>query len=421
MAAFIYQAVIRLYGLAIRLAALFNAKASLWAAGRRRWRSRHRGMLEAKPPGKGPLVWVHCASLGEFEQGRPVIEGIRAALPEVQVLLTFFSPSGYEVRKNYEQASYVAYLPLDTPTAARDFLAIWKPALAVFIKYEFWLFHLQALHRANIPAFLVSALFRPEQLFFSPFGGPFRRAPGWFRHIFVQDEQSAALLRKHGLQNCSAAGDTRVDRVLQIAENAPAFPPVEAFCAEKPVLVAGSTWPEDEALLIPFLNEHLPEGWKAIIAPHQIRPAHIQALEEQLQGVVIRYSQAAGAELREARILLIDNVGMLSALYQYGRLAYIGGGFGAGIHNTLEPIAFGLPVIFGPKYEKFEEARYLVQSGGGFSIRNLRELKAAFDHLQPPVAHQAASEKARHYVLANQGASRQAVEAILMELMGAGG
>nr|HQU60794.1 glycosyltransferase N-terminal domain-containing protein [Saprospiraceae bacterium] len=320
---------------------------------------------------------------------------------------------GYEVRKNYSSADYVVYLPLDTPANARDFMAIWQPALAVFVKYEFWYFHLKALQQRGIPVFLVSALFRPGQLFFKPYGGPFRQLPGWFHHIFVQNESSGALLRAQGLRNFSVAGDTRIDRVLQIAVNAPAFPVIAAFKGDAPLLVAGSTWPEDEALLVPFLNDHLPKGWKAIIAPHQISDSHIQGLAKRLQGRVVRYSEATTSNLPEARILLIDNVGMLSALYQYGRLAYIGGGFGAGIHNTLEPIAFGLPVFFGPKYDKFEEARYLVQSGGGFSIRNLQELKAAFDQLIPETPYLAASEKARQYVLENQGASRKAVGALL--------
>ena len=410
---FIYLAAIQLYGLALQLAGLFNAKAGLWVAGRRQWRARHRALLEAKPRQGLPLVWVHCASLGEFEQGRPVIEGLKAARPEIQVLLTFFSPSGYEVRKNYSSADYVVYLPLDTPSNARDFMAIWQPALAVFVKYEFWYFHLKALQQRGIPVFLVSALFRPGQLFFKPYGGPFRQLPGWFHHIFVQNESSGALLRAQGLRNFSVAGDTRIDRVLQIAVNAHAFPVIAAFKGDAPLLVAGSTWPEDEALLVPFLNDHLPKGWKAIIAPHQISDSHIQGLAKRLQGRVVRYSEATTSNLPEARILLIDNVGMLSALYQYGRLAYIGGGFGAGIHNTLEPIAFGLPVFFGPKYDKFEEARYLVQSGGGFSIRNLQELKAAFDQLIPETPYLAASEKARQYVLENQGASRKAVGALL--------
>ncbi|MCB9276940.1 MAG: 3-deoxy-D-manno-octulosonic acid transferase [Lewinellaceae bacterium] len=412
----LYLIALRLYGFAIRLVAFFNGKAALWVAGRRQWRRSHQAMQEARPSEGAPLVWVHCASLGEFEQGRPVIEGLKQARPGVKVLLSFFSPSGYSLRKNYEQADYVVYLPLDTPANARSFLSIWKPALAVFVKYEFWYFHLKALHQAGVPTLLVSALFRPGQLFFRSWGGPFRQVPAWFKHIFVQNEASAALLRAKGLDNFSVAGDTRIDRVMQIAEQTPAFPLVEAFCEQAHVLIAGSTWPGDEALLIPFLNHHLPEGWKAIIAPHQIRAAHIQTLSGQLQGKACIYSEADEAALRSARVLLIDNVGMLSALYQYGRLAYIGGGFGAGIHNTLEPIAFGLPVIFGPKYEKFEEARFLVSSGAGFSISQMAELHAAFDALLPEAAYREASEKARRYLAANQGASRAAVAAILAEM-----
>jgi 3-deoxy-D-manno-octulosonic-acid transferase len=403
---------VQAYGLFIRLAALFNAKAGQWVAGRRRWRQAQRGLLEAKPRGAGPLVWMHCASLGEFEQGRPVIEGLKAARPELRVLLTFFSPSGYELRKNYPLADYVAYLPLDTPANARDFLALWQPDLAVFVKYEFWYFYLRALRQRAIPVYLVSALFRPGQLFFKPYGGALRRLPGGFEHIFLQDEPSGQLLRRLGLSNFSVAGDTRIDRVVQIAQDSASFPLVEAFAGGAPVLIAGSTWPADEALLLPFLNESLPREWKAIIAPHQIKAAHAQGLAAQFAGQAVLYSQAGAADLAQARLLIIDNVGMLSALYRYGRIAYIGGAFGAGLHNTLEPIAFGLPVIFGPKYEKFAEARYLVSAGGGFSIGNAAELAAAFQGLLPEAAYRAAADQARAYVSANQGASKMVVKAL---------
>lgn len=398
--------------LTIRLAALFSPRAAQWVAGRRNWRARQRALLEEKPRGKAPLLWIHCASLGEFEQGRPVIELLKAEQPAVKVLLTFFSPSGYEVRKNYPQADYVAYLPLDSPANARDFIALWQPDAAVFIKYEFWYFHLRALRRADIPVVLVSALFRPGQIFFRWYGGAFRQIPGWFAHIFVQNESSARLLRQAGFGNCSVAGDTRVDRVGQIADAAPAFPVVERFCGGAPVLVIGSSWPEDEACFLPFLNEQFPPEWKAIIAPHQVDERHIQQILNKLQLPARRYSEGENALLAEARALVIDNVGMLSALYRYGRIAYIGGAFGAGLHNTLEPIAFGLPVIFGPKYHKFEEARYLVRSGGGFSISNQEELREKFEYLQEEEAWREASRNAREYIMQNSGASRKAVDFI---------
>ncbi|MCO6488090.1 MAG: 3-deoxy-D-manno-octulosonic acid transferase [Phaeodactylibacter sp.] len=411
----LYPFAIHLYGLFLRLAALFNPKAAQWVAGRRHWRRRHRELLEANAQGGAPLVWFHCASLGEFEQGRPVIELLKAGHPEVRILLTFFSPSGYEVRKNYGGADYITYLPLDTPANARDFVALWKPAAAVFIKYEFWASHLRALRAAGIPIVLASALFRPGQLFFRWYGGFFRRLPGWFAHIFVQNESSAQLLREAGYRNFTVAGDSRVDRVLQIAGQAPSFPLAERFAGRAPVLIIGSSWPEDEAHLLPFLNEQLPPQWKAIIAPHQVDEGHIRQIIGRLELPWQRYSE--GEKEAETRILVIDNIGLLSALYQYGRIAYIGGAFGSGLHNTLEPIAFGLPVIFGPKYQKFEEARYLVQSGGGFSVNGREELREKFTELGREEAWQEASRKARAYVLQNSGASEK-VTVFIRSLVG---
>ena len=414
MSILLYYLALRAYGLMIQAAALFDAKAAQWVAGRRHWQQAHRALLAAKPRGEAGLIWVHCASLGEFEQGRPVIEGLKAARPELRVLLTFFSPSGYELRKNYPQADYVCYLPLDTPANARDFLEIWQPDLAVFVKYEFWYFFLRALRQRNTPSYLIAALFRSGQLFFKPYSGALRHIPAWFSHIFVQDEPSASLLRAQGLADFSIAGDTRIDRVMQIAQRSASFPLIEEFAGSAPVLIAGSTWPEDEAILLPFLNDGLPSSWKAIIAPHQIKEAHARALLAQFAGRGLRYSQAAAGELADARLLIIDNVGMLSALYRYGRIAYIGGAFGAGLHNTLEPIAFGLPVIFGPKYQKFAEARYLIASGGGFCIHNREELAEAFNRLQPDADYQAAAEKARSYISSNQGASQMVVDALVV-------
>ena len=403
----LYTLTLYLYGWLLRLAAFFNPKAAQWVAGRRGWRSQHQALLEKKPRGKSPLLWVHCASLGEFEQGRPVIEQLKAEQTGLKILLTFFSPSGYEVRKNYEEADYITYLPLDTAANARDFVALWQPTAAIFVKYEFWYYHLRALRTAGIPIVLISALFRQGQLFFRWYGGFFRQLPGWFTHIFVQNESSASQLRDAGFHNFTVAGDTRIDRVQQIAEKAPAFPLVEQFAGQAPILVIGSCWPEDEAYLLPFLNEQFPSDWKAIIAPHQVDEGHIQQILKKVKLPYFRYSQ--GQEEPEARVLVIDNVGMLSALYQYGRIAYIGGAFGSGLHNTLEPIAFGLPVIFGPRFQKFEEARYLVRSGGGFSISSQVELQERFCGLLPEDAYRKASQKAREYVLSNSGASRKAV------------
>lgn len=407
---------IHLFGIALRVAALFYPKAKKWVQGRQHWKAKQR-QSATQTASSAPLLWIHCASLGEFEQGRPVIEGLKAERPHLRVLLTFFSPSGYEVRKNYAQADHVHYLPLDTPANAQAFLDIWQPDVAVFVKYEFWYNHLRELQTREVPLLLIAGLFRPGQLFFRPFGQPFRRILGRFDHIFVQNEDSGALLAAHGLKQHTVAGDTRIDRVWQIAQSAPANPLVKAFAGASPVLVIGSSWPEDEHHLLPFLNEGLPAPWKAIIAPHQIDQSHLQNIERRVQLKSIRYSKATEQQLRgEERVLVIDNIGMLSSLYQYGKIAYVGGAFGAGLHNTLEPIAFGLPVLFGPKFENFEEARYLVAEGGGFVVRDTAGIKQQFEALSGSASYDRAARAARRYIEQNRGASRQAVAAVMRKI-----
>ncbi len=405
----LYRIGIRLYGWSLQLAALFHPKARSWAAGRRGWGAQHRQLL-ADSSGEGPLLWIHCASLGEFEQGRPVMEGLKREAPYIRILLTFYSPSGYEIRRNYAEADYVAYLPLDSVSNARDFLEIWQPELAVFVKYEFWFNYLRGLQQNGIPTVLIAGLFRPGQVFFRPYGKPFLQVLAGFDHLFLQNQASAKHLRQHGIEHFTVAGDTRIDRVCQIAEAAPGFPLVAQFKQNAPVFIVGSSWPEDEAHLLPFINDQLPAGWKAIIAPHQIDEEHLRNIEKGLQLPSCRYSEATARGLPDdCRVLLIDNIGMLSALYQYGKIAYIGGGFGADIHNTLEPIAFGLPVLFGPKYEKFEEARYLADNGGGFVVEDCRSLAEAFRNLQAEEAYENASRTALAYLHKNKGASEQAV------------
>jgi len=401
------------YTMLIRIAALFNLKAKLWVNGRRDLFEQLSEATASWKTGEHQFtVWVHCASLGEFEQGRPLIESLKRQYPQVRIVLTFFSPSGYEIRKNYPQADFVGYLPADTRRNAARFLALVQPDLAVFVKYEFWVHHLQALQKKQVPTLLISALFRKEQVFFKWYGGLFRKTLGAFSHIFTQNEGSAVLLSQLGLKAVTTAGDTRVDRVLQLAESAPSYPIVEAFQGTAKLLIAGSTWPEDEALLLPFLLETLPGDWKAVIAPHQTDTAHVQPILSALGVAAIPYSRATPESVATARFLVLDNVGMLSSLYQYGALAYIGGGFGTGIHNTLEPIAFALPVIFGPKYEKFEEARYLVENSGGFYIQNQAALIDAFSQLQVSDFYKKASETAKRYLLNNQGATTQIMEYI---------
>ena len=374
---FIYSFGLYLYALLLRLAAPFVPKAAAWVAGRRGLLPRIEQALAAEA---APRLWVHCASLGEFEQGRPLLEGLRRQYPGHKIVLTFFSPSGYEVRKNWPGADYVFYLPLDSAEHARRFVAAVRPQLAVFVKYEFWYYYLRELRAQGIPTVVVAAIFRPGQVFFRPWGGFFRQILAQLSYIFTQNEASAELLRGIGLTRVSVAGDTRFDTVVATAAAPPrALPLAEAFVADgAPVLVAGSTWPEDLPALAPLLRKHA-RTMRFIVAPHEVSEAHLQQIEAALPGLTVRYSRATPATVAEARLLLIDNVGLLSQLYRFGRFAYVGGAFGAGLHNTLEAAAFGLPVFFGPYYHKFQEAVELVELGCAFSVRSAQELESAFD------------------------------------------
>lgn len=412
---FLYNLGVNIYTLFIKTAALFNEKAKHWVAGRRHWQQRYQETWKRINPKHAPTVWFHCASLGEFEQGRPLIEALKKHDPQVKILLTFFSPSGFEIRKNYPYADFICYLPPDKSSNALKFIEIFRPDLAVFVKYEFWIHYLNTLHKKDIPTLLISAIFHQNQPFFKPYGGIFRKLLPKFHHIFVQNQSSIELLQKLSSKNYTLSGDTRIDRVSKIAEDSPEFPLIQAFAEKHCILVCGSTWPPDEAILFPFINTHLPKNWKVMIAPHQINENHLQNLEKSLQKSVIRYSRASPENIGEAQVLLIDNIGMLSALYKYGRVAYIGGGFGAGIHNTLEPITFGLPVIFGPKFRKFEEAVQLSQRGGAFAIKGLAELKAVFQQLEREDHYKQASTIARRYVQENQGATAQILDFIKNE------
>ncbi len=314
-------------------------------------------------------IWVHCASLGEFEQGRPVIEAIRKQYPRYKIVLTFFSPSGYEVRKGTPLADYVFYMPLDGKKKSKRFLELVDPVMTIFVKYEFWYYYLCYLSNRKAPAFIISAAFRKEQSFFKWYGGLFRKMLRNFNHIFVQDEQSKKLLEEININDkVSVAGDTRYDRVVEIANNVKPFPVVEAFANGSKLLVAGSTWPDDEKLLKEGLSS-LPADWKLIIAPHEIDQPHIQQIQNLIGDDCILYSNPIDSANK--KVLIIDNIGMLSSLYSYGSVAYVGGGFQkGGIHNALEPAVFGLPVFFGPVYEKFIEAKELVANQYAFPVQN---------------------------------------------------
>lgn len=409
-----YEFAIRLLTLGIHIAAIFNIKARLWVQGRANWREHLKSRVNGQ---KSKVLWLHAASLGEFEQGRPIIEAFRAQFPNWKIVLTFFSPSGYEIRKDYPHADLVCYLPADTRQNARDFLDIIQPDTAIFVKYEFWANYLFELKKRSIPTVLVSALFRPSQPFFKWYGGFWRRMLACFSHIFVQNEGTGKLLQSIEIQNFTVAGDTRVDRVLKIAEGTKENKIVAAF-RKSPIedglcnlLIAGSTWPQDESLLAEGLRLSLVDDVKVVFAPHDPSPksvSHILTFLPYVEfGTTLLYSQAKPEIAAQASNLIIDNIGLLNTLYQYGTIAYIGGGFGKGIHNTLEPAAFGLPILFGPKYEKFEEARQFVARGGAFPVRNAEELAEILVRLQDPVFYKKASQAVRSYLEENRGATEK--------------
>lgn len=399
--AIFYNIGIYAYTFAIRLAAPFHEKAALWVKGRKGIR----GKILSLPRGKERLIWFHAASLGEFEQGRPVMEALKQANPDLKILLTFFSPSGYEIRKNYAGADYIFYLPSDTSRNASCFIRHFRPDAAVFIKYEFWYNYLKELHRHQIPTYLISAIFRREQPFFKRWGTLHRRMLGFFTRLFVQDEESVALLTSLGIQNIQQTGDTRFDRVEQIAKAAQDIEKVEHFCNGQPVVVCGSTWPPDEELLFDYINTDK-SGYKWILAPHEIGETHIKSILEKCKKRAVRYSILSTSP-ETYDVLIIDCIGLLSAVYRYGKIAYIGGGFGAGIHNTLEAAVYGIPVIFGPKYQKFKEAVQLIRQGGAFSIHNARELQEVLGSLiQHPSIAETAGQHARAYVESQLGATQ---------------
>ncbi|TNE57336.1 MAG: 3-deoxy-D-manno-octulosonic acid transferase [Bacteroidetes bacterium] len=409
----IYNSLIRLYTLLIRLAAVFDPKAAKWVAGRQAWQTRYRASFEKK----GALLWIHAASLGEFEQGRPVIEAFRKQFPEWQVLLSFFSPSGYEMRRQYPHADQVVYLPADTPENAREFLDIFQPDLAIFIKYEFWANYLFELQNRAVPVILISAVFRQDQPFFRFYGGLWRRMLSCFDHFFIQNEAASGLLAQLNIRAVTVAGDTRIDRVLQLAEQAVPNPVVQAFATGGHVLIAGSTWKADEDLLLAMLDSAEGRGIRMVIAPHEPSDKHLAQLMPRLSAAV-RYSEFVQTDvlrpdqvqrLQESRVLVIDNIGMLNTLYRYGWAAYIGGGLGKGIHNTLEPAAFGLPILFGPRYHKFEEAQQFVARGGAFPVTNADDLKKALAQLTNPDRHQKASNAVLQFLNENRGGTGRVI------------
>ncbi len=411
MSVLLYRLAIGLYHFGIRIAALFNAKAASWVQGRKNWLEKLQAWRQSVPA-DAKVLWMHCASLGEFEQGRSVLEQLRKDHPDLQLVLSFYSPSGYEQRKDYPVANYVCYLPHDGPSRARQWLDELRPNTIVFVKYEFWYFHLQAAFQRHIPTYLIAAVFRPDQLFFQWYGKAFRKLLSNFTHLYVQTTNDANLLNAHDITNTTGVGDPRVDQVIALAESEAAFPVVEAFGNGHKVLIAGSTWPPGEKIL--FAKPELWEqDWKLLIAPHDISEGHVKQIVKDCPLPYVRYSaKPSNDELQQARVLILDTIGMLSRVYRCGDLAYIGGGFGRSIHNTLEPAAHGLPIIFGPKHEKFFEAVQLKEQGGAFVIKNEVDFQQVFQQMQDPENRKRAVKQVMNYLADNRGAASSIANAL---------
>lgn len=406
-----YNVAISIFSFVFRLIAPFHKKVKLMIEGH----AKTFEILEKQIDPNSKYVWFHVASLGEYEQALPMIEIIKRDKPTYKILLTFFSPSGYEVQKNNKIVDVVCYLPFDKKKNVKRFLDLAKPDIAIFVKYEFWYNFIHGLYLREIPVYLISAVFRPNQMFFKPWGNVFKKILHYYTQLFVQDNESKRLLKNKGLNNVTVMGDTRMDRVIKIKEDVLDLPNVDKLTTtlkeNEKVLIAGSTWPEDESLIINYFNKHA--YLKLIIAPHLIDEAHLKQIESKLKRPSIRYSQVADAKILDFDCLIIDNFGLLSSIYRYGKIAYIGGGFGAGIHNLPEAAVHGIPVIFGPNYKKFLEARELIKNGGGFTITNETDLnKILKNFVTSPEDLEIAGEKAAEYIYKSAGATQKIVDKI---------
>jgi 3-deoxy-D-manno-octulosonic-acid transferase len=361
--------------------------------------------MEEKISEFDPVVWFHASSLGEFEQGRPIIEAYRKEYPESKILLTFYSPSGFDIRKDYIGADYIFYLPLDTKKNAREFLRIAHPYRVIFIKYEFWFNFLREINRSKTELLLISSIFRPNQIFFKRYGRWFRKMLGFINHIFVQDGSSFNLLQNIDIDHVTIAGDTRFDRVSEIASSSKKIEIAERFSKGYYTYICGSTWDKDEDILCSYINQST-QGVRFIVAPHEISEAHISGLRKKIDRKVALYSQADSETFEKINVLIIDNIGLLSSIYKYGKVAYIGGGFGVGIHNILEAAVYGMPVVFGPNFQKFREAVELVKDGGAFPISSYEELKELFDNFREnEKSLNKAAEATKTFVNLNIGAT----------------
>jgi len=400
----IYTFSLRLYYLVLWIASSFNTRAWQWIKGRRGWKKD----LQKKVSGFGDseTVWFHCASLGEFEQGRPLIEELRYRHPQYKIIVSFFSPSGYNIRRNYPLADAVVYLPLDTPANAKFWLATVKPRMAFFIKYEYWFNFLLELKSRNIPVVFASAVFRNEQLFFQWYGSWFRSQLENIHWFFVQNESSGEKIQSLGFENVTISGDTRFDRVTATAANVENFPLVRKFCGDHNIVIGGSTWPEDEALLLPLIQAGS-DKIKFIMATHDVSPSRIRSLENLLEMPSIHYSALTEENAEAERILVIDSIGILSRLYQYAHIAFIGGAFGSGLHNILEAVVFGVPVFFGPKHDKFWEAEALVRKGGAFEVKHADEfIEIVINLFSDAEEYDKTSEICLDFIVENCGATK---------------
>lgn len=393
------------YSMLAKIVSLFNTKAKAWVNGRKNSEIYKLAAGETSRE----WIWFHAASLGEFEQGRPLIEAIKSLFPEKKILLTFFSPSGYEVRKNYDLADRVEYLPHDTISNAKRLISTYGFEMVFFIKYEFWFNYMYLLYINKIPLYFISARFRQDQHFFSWYGWWFRKQLGYVSTFFIQDENSAKLLRSISLSNYVVTGDTRFDRVFRLSRQQNPLPQVEKFVADRKVFVVGSSWPADEELLIPVIAQ-LPDDYAVILAPHDVSEKHIKAIESQLQVSYTRYSAPSN---EKTKVLVIDNVGLLSQLYRFAQFAYVGGGFGQNIHNIQEAVAYGCPVFFGPNHKNFTEALDLVRLGGAFAVGAKTDLlKIVNKFIQDDVFRQSASDVCRRYVEESIGATDKVMKSV---------
>uniref|UniRef100_UPI004027D163 3-deoxy-D-manno-octulosonic acid transferase n=1 Tax=Prevotella sp. TaxID=59823 RepID=UPI004027D163 len=406
-----YELFIILYNIGVWVASFFSKKV------RAMWKGEHQTfrVLREKIDPNAMYIWFHAASLGEFEQGRPIMEAIRREHPGYKILLTFFSPSGYEVRKNYDGADVVVYLPIDTKRNARRFLRLTNPVMAFFIKYEFWSNYLHMLKERHVPTFSVSSIFRPNQIFFRAYGKGYGKVLDCFTHFFVQNEESRDLLKSIGIDCVSVTGDTRFDRVLQIRDAGKSLPIVENFVGgtaeEWPhVFIAGSSWPPDEDIFIRYFNEH--RDWKLIIAPHVIGDDHMKQILGKLERKTVRYTEAMTENVVGAECLIIDCFGLLSSIYRYADVTYVGGGFGVGIHNVLEAAVWGKPVIFGPNNKNFQEAQGLLKAGGGFEITSYDDFVGVMRKLADNKALEQSRERAGGFVESLAGATRQIMKEV---------